>query len=100
MYGAACIPLELALYIAPGAPRECGGRLTQPWRGGVDGESRLCGYDLLLFGAMPGADLARSSLVRVRLAREATPGPLLGPRYESLVMRMLEVRIVRHGGDP
>jgi hypothetical protein len=87
MYGAACIPLELALYIAPVAPRECGGRLTQAWRGCVDGESRPCWYDLLLFGAMPGANLARSSLVSVTLSREATPGPLLGPRYESLVMK-------------
>jgi hypothetical protein len=36
---------------------------------------------------MPGADLARSSLVRVRLSRAANPRPLLGPCYTSLVMK-------------
>jgi hypothetical protein len=51
--------------------RACGGRLKQPWRADVNGDSRPYGYYLLPFGVMPGADLALSSLAGVGRSHSA-----------------------------
>jgi hypothetical protein len=86
-YRADYIQLELELYISPGASRECRGQLTPPWRVGVNGGSGTLGYGLLLSGAIPGADLALSSLAGVRLSRSATPGQRLGLCSASVVIQ-------------